>query len=141
MGAGIMFAALGAGALIIAQNYEAGTFSRFGPGMVPRMVGWCLLVGGLIVIARSFVGEGARIEKWILRPNVFVLLSVVAFGLLIEHTGVIAAVIVMTAISRAAQSIYNARWVETIVIAIALAAVAVFGFVLALELPIPIWPS
>ncbi|MGE0746167.1 MAG: tripartite tricarboxylate transporter TctB family protein [Rhodospirillales bacterium] len=136
-----MFAVLGAGALIIAQNYEAGNASRFGPGMVPRLLGACLLIGGIAVIARGFLSHGDRIERWILRPNIFVLLSVLAFGLLIEHTGLILATIVITVIARCAQQAYQVRWIETAVLAVGLAAFGAIAFVKSLELPIPLWPG
>jgi len=141
LGAGILFAALGAGALIIAQNYEAGTASRFGPGMVPRMLGFCLLAGGLIVIARAFLSPGEKIEKWLLRPNIFVLAAVLTFGFAIEHTGLVIAVIAITIMGRFAQQAYMVRWVETAILAIGLAIFGSLAFVKSLELPIPLWPT
>lgn len=141
LGAGIMFAFLGLAALVIAQNYEAGNASRFGPGMVPRLLSMCLLVGGLIVIARSFVGHGAKIETWIPRPILFVLAAVLIFGLLIEHSGLVLSTIAITIVGRLANRAYAARWIETLILSVCLAAFGSMAFVKSLDLPIPLWPS
>ena len=139
--AGIFFTLLGVVALIIATDYEAGTASRFGPGMVPRMVSWCLILGGLAVTARSFSIAGDRIERWTFQPNFFVLLSILLFGLLIESIGLVFVILLVTFVSRFANNEYRRRWKETAVLAVCLAAIGALGFVKALELPIQLWPG
>jgi hypothetical protein len=98
---GAIFTIAGAGAAVLSTGYDIGKPSEMGAGFVPAVVGGILALLGLILAGRAVLGSagGPGIAFPELRPLVFVIAGVVAFGLLINVTGLIVAMLVMTAIA------------------------------------------
>ena len=137
--AGLMFAAFGIAGLWIASEYPRGTALRMGPGYMPVMLCWGLvLLGGAIAI-RGALKSGAKLTGWQLRPFVFVLIAVLAFALLIEPAGLAIATLAIVFIGAAGGREF--RPVEAIALALGLAAGAVALFAYGLRLSIPLWPA
>jgi hypothetical protein len=137
--AGLMFAAFGIAGLWIASEYPRGTALRMGPGYMPVMLCWGLvLLGGAIAI-RGALKSGAKLNGWELRPFVLVLVAVLAFALLIEPAGLAIATLAIVFIGAAGGREF--RPVEAIALALGLAAGAVALFAYGLRLSIPLWPA
>ena len=85
--AGLMFIAFGLTALWFGRHLAMGTSVRMGPGYVPHMLAYIMMVLGLIiaVVALYSGGEVAEAPKW--RPITLVTVGIVVFALLFETTG------------------------------------------------------
>lgn len=136
-GAAILFLAIGVAGVYFARDLTFGGAARMGPGYFPTLLSYGIALIGIIVGLKSLAIEGPPIEPVKLRPLVFVLVAVLAFGFLIEQIG-----LAITAAGLAIFAAYARRDVnfkETILLAVGLSlfAVAVFGY--ALGQPLPIW--
>jgi hypothetical protein len=129
---------LGAGALYISWRYPAGTAARMGPGYFPHMVSGLLVLLGGILIVRSWFRPGETIAIVDLRPLLFVLAGTIAFGLLIERAGFLAASVALVTASRLARPDFRA--LEVLLLATGLAACAALLFVYALGLSVRLLP-
>src|SRR5215475_15347745 len=85
--AGLMFAAFGIAGLWIASDYPRGTALRMGPGYMPVMLCWGLVLLGGVIAIRVLIRSGASLTAWHLRPLVLVLVATLGFAVLIETAG------------------------------------------------------
>jgi hypothetical protein len=94
-----MFIAFGLIALYFGRNLAVGTTVRMGPGYVPHMLSYIMVVLGLIiaVIALFYGGEITEAPKW--RPITMVTIGIVAFALLLETTGLFPALVALVFIA------------------------------------------
>ena len=136
--AGLMFIAFGVAALAIGSGYALGTAARMGPGYFPRILGIMLVVIGAVVALRSVKLQGSPIEFGSLKPMAIVLGSVVLFGLLSPHIGLILAGVMLIVASSAGSSEF--RWKEALISGIVLSIGAVLVFIWGLGLQFSIWP-
>jgi hypothetical protein len=137
--AGLLFIAAGIAAIAIAANYTLGTAARMGPGYFPRVLGMLLIVLGAILAARSLRLTGPPLPGWKWRPVLVTLGSVVIFGLIVNHAGLVVSTILLIVMASAASHEFRPR--EAVISGIALAALAVGVFVIGLKLQIGIWPG
>jgi hypothetical protein len=93
--AGIMLIAIGAAAMVIARNYSFGTALRIGPGYFPVILGALLTFFGLFILARGLRRGEAIAGSSSLRALTILPLSLVLFGVLMEHGGFVPAMIVL----------------------------------------------
>lgn len=135
---GLLVVALGGFGLLAVGNLEIGVVNDMGPGYMPRVVAWTIVVFGIAMTAWGFLREHPPIPLLFWRPMAAISAATVAFGLTIDRLGMVVAVVVMTLIARLVNS--TSRYGEIPVLAAALAAGAVAVFILGLKLPIPIWP-
>jgi uncharacterized membrane protein len=134
--AGLLLIAVGAGAILVARDYPFGTALRMGPGYFPVMLGALLILFGLAILAAG-LRRGERIAgSWSLRAIFVLPLSLVLFGLLMQHAGFVPAMLVLIFGAAAAGSEF--RFVEVLLFALALTALAVVVFVWGLGLPYPL---
>jgi hypothetical protein len=134
--AGLLLIAVGAGAILVARDYPFGTTLRMGPGYFPVMLGALLILFGLAILAAG-LRRGERIAgSWSLRAIFVLPLSLVLFGLLMQHAGFVPAMLVLIFGAAAAGSEF--RFVEVLLFALALTALAVVVFVWGLGLPYPL---
>ncbi|MBM3601901.1 MAG: tripartite tricarboxylate transporter TctB family protein [Alphaproteobacteria bacterium] len=136
--AGLLFVAVGAASWSLARNYAPGTAFRMGPGYVPVGLSFILMALGVLVALRSAFAGAQSTGEWKPRGLVFVLASVLAFALLIETGGMVAAIVGTTVIASFASR--ESRPVEVALAAALLALAGGLIFVVALGLPIPLWP-
>jgi hypothetical protein len=108
-----------------------------GPGYMPTVLSWGLVLIGAFLSLRAFALEGPPIERSLFRPQVFILLAIIVFGLLIERVGLAPAIVVVTVV--AALASHEMRWRETLAIAVGLAALCVGLFIYLLGQPLTIW--
>ncbi|TMH32123.1 MAG: tripartite tricarboxylate transporter TctB family protein [Betaproteobacteria bacterium] len=136
--AGLIFIAFGVAAIVIGNNYALGTAARMGPGYFPRILGILLIVLGSALSLRGLRLHGNPIPAWKWRPTLIVLGSVVLFGLIVTHLGLVISTIVLIVLSSAASHEFRPR--ESLVSGVLLAALAVGVFVIGLKLQLPVWP-
>jgi hypothetical protein len=137
--AGIFFIALGAVGLVLGWDYPFGTTARMGAGFVPKLLCGLLLAAGIIIAGVGVLRRAQPMARWHLRPLLFVLASVLAFGGLIEWGGLVPATIGMVLVAAAAST--ETRWLETTIVGVALAGAAVLIFVKGLGLAMKILPG
>ncbi len=131
-----MLIATGAAALLMARNYAFGTSLRMGPGYFPSVLGGLLIVFGIYLVAAG-LRRNEKIEgNWSLRAVIVLPLSLVLFGLLMEHAGFVPALLVLIVGSAAAGTEF--RLIEVLLLAIALTAFSVALFIWGLGLPYPL---
>ena len=134
--AGLLLIAVGAGAILVARDYPFGTALRMGPGYFPVMLGALLILFGVAILAVG-LRRGERISgAWSLRALVVLPLSLVLFGLLMQHAGFVPAMLVLIFGAAAAGSEF--RFMEILLFALGLTALAVAVFVWGLGLPYPL---
>jgi hypothetical protein len=137
--AGLFFLALAGLGFWLLRDVRLGTSMRMGPGYLPTALCWILAVVGLAMMARSFLKAGEPLERWYLRPLVFVSGSLLLFSLSIGILGLVATIIAMVIL--AAFATPESRWIEVVIAAVALAAFSAGLFVKALGLPLSLWPQ
>jgi putative tricarboxylic transport membrane protein len=134
--AGLLLLGTGAAALVIAREYPFGTVLRMGPGFFPRVLGGILVLFGLHVMVRG-LRRGETIQGgWSPRALILLPLSMVLFGVLVEHAGFVPALAALVFGSAAAGREF--RLVEVLLLTVALTALSVAVFVWALGLPYPL---
>ena len=134
--AGAMLIATGALSVIVASNYAFGTSLRMGPGYFPSVLGGILILFGLYLLAQGLRSNEQIEGSWSLRALVVLPLSLVLFGLLMEHAGFIPALLVLIFGSAAAGSEF--KLYEVLLLAIGLTAFCVALFIWGLSLPYPL---
>ena len=136
-GAAMLFLAIGIAGIYFGQDLTFGTASRMGPGYFPTLLSIVIVLIGAIVGLKSLAIDGPPIEPTKVRPILFILLAILAFGYLIEQIG-----LAITATGLAIFAAYARRDVnlkETVVLAVGLSLFAIVVFAYALGQPLPIW--
>jgi len=136
--AGLMFAAFGVAGLWFGRELPVGAALRMGPGYMPRLLCYGLLLLGVVIAAKGAIVAGERIERWHWRPLVVVSIAVLTFALLLEPAGLVVATAAIVLIGALGGPQF--RLFEVLALAAGLAIAAVALFVIALKLPMPIWP-
>ncbi len=111
----------------------------FGAGTVPRL--FCMLLGVLsvIIMASSFTNRGPKLEHIPWRGPVFILASVVFFGLAIRTLGLAITGVITVLLSGLAVDDFKIG--EGVIFAVVITAFCAFLFPFALGQPIPLWPT
>ena len=136
--AGLMFAAFGAAGLWLGRGLDKGTASAMGAGYFPAVISLILLVLGLVLAAISLLLAGERPAGWDWRAFTFIILSGIAFAVLLKPLGLMATLVVTVVVASLAGRLLGP--VPTLLLAAALVVVNVGIFVLALGMPIALWP-
>jgi hypothetical protein len=145
--AGMIFFAVGAAFAIVAvgdpfgifPGYPIGSASRMGPGYFPVVLAIIMAVLGLIISFMSLATDGQPVDKFAVRPLIFILGAVVIFGLLVQKLGIALGIVVLVMVS--AYGGHEFKFKEVLITAIILAVSSVLVFVYGLKLPFPIWPE
>ena len=134
--AGALLIAIGAAAMFMARNYGFGTALRMGPGFFPILLGGLLIVFGLYMLASGLRQPEKIAGSWSLRALIILPLSLVLFGVLMEHGGFVPAMIVLIFGSATAGTEF--KLVEVLLFSLGLTAVCAAVFVWGLGLPYPL---
>ncbi len=142
--AGLLFIGVAVIGLWVSRHYPIGTALRMGTGYVPRLLLWILLVLGGVVLLQGLREARAHSETdgertSILRPIVFVTLSLVAFALAIERLGLVISIVLLIGIGSLASR--ESKPLETLLTAAVLLAFSVAIFIVGLGLTMPVWPE
>ena len=136
--AGVLFALVGAAAIVLGSRYNLGTAARMGPGYFPRILGMLLIALGGAIALRGLRTDGAAMPGWRWWSTLVVLGSVVLFGLIVNHAGLALSTVILIVLASSASSEF--RWKEALISGVFLAALAVGVFIIGLKLQLPIWP-
>jgi len=136
--AGVLFALVGAAAIVLGSRYNLGTAARMGPGYFPRILGMLLIALGGAIALRGLRTDGAAMPGWRWWSTLVVLGSVVLFGLIVNRAGLAFSTVILIVLASSASSEF--RWKEALISGVFLAALAVGVFIIGLKLQLPIWP-
>lgn len=135
---GVLFFAIGAGFWIAAQDYAFGTLRRMGPGFFPSYLGAILAIIGLLMIGQALIRKRHEaIPALYVRPLFFLTAGILAFAVLIDRAGLIAACLAAVLLSSRASR--DARLLESLIVAVVMTAFSVIVFIVLLGLPFRMW--
>ncbi len=126
-GAGLLYAAFGLAALLMARDYGMGTASRMGPGYFPTALGALL----------SFFRDGKPIGAVAWKGAALVTAATVLFGLLLRPAGLVPGLVALILVGASASSRFRFEW-RAGALMLALIAFCALVFVKGLGLPIPL---
>lgn len=136
--AGLVLLALASSIWLLNARFAIGTLRAMGPGYMPRALAGLLALIGVGLVVFAWAGPRAAAATWRPRAVVMLAAAMLAFALLIERAGLIAASI--AAIILAAAAGRDSRMIETIAFAIAAALFASIVFVWGLGQVMPLLP-
>ena len=141
MGAAIVFMVIGIAGLVFGQDLAFGTSAKMGPGYFPMILSTLILLLGAGLLIHSFIVAGPDIDPVKFRPLFFIVVSILAFGYLLELLGLALTSVIMTVV--AAYAGREVKLSENIWLGVGLAVFAVLVFVYGLSQPLPIgwWAS
>ena len=87
-------------------RYPMGVFARAGPGLFPLLVSSLLLLLGVVMVARSFLGERARIV-FNIRNITLIILSLCGFALISQYLNMIAGIVFLVFCAAVAGTDYS----------------------------------
>ena len=135
---GLLLIAVAAGASWLVSDLDVGSAREMGPGYFPLMIAVLLGGIGLVMLVRGLLLPGPEVQHFELRPLFFVLLSFVAFGVLIRPAGLVIAILAQVGIGHFASA--EARPLESLLFGLGMAAFSVVLFVYLLRVPVSVLP-
>ena len=151
---GLLFALIGFLFLVIAKGikigdsvilagYAMGTPARMGPAFFPFWLGLILLSLGVLIAVmgwREKGGEDSAFPTYHWKPILYVLGSVVMFGLILKPVGMlIAGFLTVVVSSMGNPEKFHTR--DVLILGVALVVFCALVFVWGLKLPIPLCPD
>ena len=136
---GLLFIAVGVGGLWIGADYPMGTAQRPGTGVLPYILSWCLVGTGGLLWIKALLVEGPGLTGWAWRPVIMISLATVAFALLVDRYGLVAAM--LASMTLAALGTPETRWGEYTIFAAIMLAIGIAMFIWGLGMPIPVLPK
>jgi hypothetical protein len=134
--AGLLFAAIGVLAVVVARGYPFGTAMHMGSGYFPSVLGGILILLGLWVAARG-VASGAKVKgEWGWKPLALIALAILLFGLLMPRFGLIPALVAVLFVSALGGREFRFR--EILILAVLASVFAAVVFLYALKMPYPL---
>lgn len=135
---GLLFIFFGLLALTISRDYPVGSNMNMGPGYFPTVVGILLVLLGLFIALKGLIKPGEGVKTWVPRPLVMVLAAAVAFALMVQPFGLVAATLVLVTLSCYGGPEFRLR--DMVVLSLLLAALTVVLFIYGVKLPLKVWP-
>ena len=133
--AGMMLIGAGAAAIFIARDYRFGSTMRMGPGFFPSILGGILVLFGIYIMVMGLRRKEKIQGHWSVRALVMLPLSLVLFGVLMDHAGFIPALVALIFGSAAAGREF--KWGEVLLLTVLLTVLSVAVFIWGLGLPYP----
>jgi hypothetical protein len=137
LGAGVVFIVIGIAGIVFGNHLPMGTTARMGPGYFPMLLSGLIIFIGLITAARGLSVDGPPIDRFHLRPLVFILAAIIASGYLLNAAGLALTSIIVTLLAAYARRDVNL--LETLVLGAGIGLFAILVFVYALNQPLPAW--
>jgi uncharacterized membrane protein len=134
--AGMMFIGVGAAAIFIARDYRFGSMMHMGPGYFPSVLGGVLILFGIYVMIKGLRSNEKIQGKWSIRALVVLPLSIVLFGVLMEHAGFLVAL--PTLIFGSAAAGRKFKFIEVLLLTVVLTGLSAALFIWGLQLPFPL---
>ncbi|MBP0629742.1 MULTISPECIES: tripartite tricarboxylate transporter TctB family protein [unclassified Cupriavidus] len=138
---GLMFIVVGLSFSFVARGYSMGTAARMGPGYFPFWLGIVLALLGAVVAfgAMSKEGDADHMARWDIKTLLWILGSVVLFGLVLKPLGMVLSVLALVLVSSMAS--HEFTWKGAILNAVVLVAISTVAFVYGINLQMPVWPA
>jgi len=133
---GLMFIAIGVVGIWMALDYPFGSALRMGPGYFPTVLSGIMIAFGLYVMANGLRSKVLVQGNWSVRALIVLPVSMVTFGVLMELTGFIPALVALVIVAAAAGKEF--KFVEVLPLTIGLTVVCTAGFIYGLGLPYPL---
>ena len=137
--AGLLFLAIGAGAMVVARAYPFGTAMRMGSGYFPTVLGAILALFGLFLAIRAIKSKPTAALTWGWWPLACIAASMLLFGFLLPRFGLVPALVALFFVAAAAGREF--RVAEVLVLTAAMTAFAVGVFTYVLKLPFQLFPG
>jgi hypothetical protein len=135
--AGLLLLGIGALGFYMALDYPFGSALRMGPGYFPRVLAGILMAFGAFVLVRGLM-TGVKVSgRWGWKPLGFIVLSLIAFGFVMERFGLVPALVVMFFI--AAFGGHEFKLLEVAILTAFMTAFSIAVFVYGLGLPYPLF--
>lgn len=134
--AGLLLLGIGALGFAMALDYPFGSALRMGPGYFPRVLAGILMAFGVFVLIRGVIKQERVQGRWGWKPLGFIVVSLIAFGFIMERLGFIPALIAMFFLSTLGGHEFKLR--EVVVLTVIMTVFAVGVFVYGLGLPYPL---
>jgi hypothetical protein len=135
---GLLLVTVATVALLYIRTLAIGTVLQMGPGYFPLGLALVLLGMGLCLVVKGLLTGEKPVGAFHLRPLFFILLSFVAFGVLVERAGLILAILAQIATAHFAS--VETKWQQSLVTGILLAAASAVIFVWLLRIPVSLLP-
>ncbi|WP_042886778.1 tripartite tricarboxylate transporter TctB family protein [Cupriavidus necator] len=138
---GLLFILVGFGFSWVARGYSMGTAAKMGPGYFPFWLGIVLALLGVLVLWGSLSSkmEQDSLARWDIKTLLWILGSVVLFGLLLKPLGMVLSVLVLVLVSSMASHEFS--WKGAILNSIILVLISLGAFVYGINLQMPVWPA
>ncbi|MGH8784645.1 MAG: tripartite tricarboxylate transporter TctB family protein [Cupriavidus necator] len=138
---GLLFMLVGFGFSWVARGYSMGTAAKMGPGYFPFWLGIVLALLGALVLWGSLSSkmEEDSLARWDIKTLLWILGSVVLFGLMLKPLGMVLSVLVLVLVSSMASHEFS--WKGAILNAIILVLISLGAFVYGINLQMPVWPA
>jgi len=137
---GVLYVGFGVAALWIGHGYKMGSASRMGPGYFPTVLAGLLIFFGALALIRSLRKAAPPIGAIAWKPAAIVLLSMAAFGFLLERAGLVLSLVVLILGSASASADFRFEWRASL-LAVVLIAFCVLVFIVGLGLPMSLFGS
>ncbi|MBI4524652.1 MAG: tripartite tricarboxylate transporter TctB family protein [Deltaproteobacteria bacterium] len=132
---GVIYLAFGLSAVLIARDYGMGTALKMGPGYFPTVLGFLLILVGLISLVRSFIEPGSPIGPFAIKGLLLVIASTFLFGYVVRGAGLVIALPLLVVISAYASRDF--RWGPSLSLAAGLTLFCILVFLKGLGVPLP----
>jgi hypothetical protein len=150
---GVLFIVIGGAFALIAKGlrlgdnvllagYAMGTPARMGPGFFPFYLGVMLAALGIAIAItglKPHANDPGQVEHFHWKPILYVLGSVVIFGLLLKPVGMLIAGLVLVVGASLGSEEFGLK--RSLILGVALTVFCAFVFVGGLKLPIPLCPD
>ena len=136
---GLLFLAIGAGAIVVARDYPFGTAMRMGSGYFPTVLGEILVLFGVFLMARGARSGERTPITWGWWPLACIAVSMVLFGFLMPRFGLVPALVALFFVSALGGREF--RFKEVLALTAVMTAFAVVVFVYVLKLPFQLFPG
>ncbi len=133
-----LFVGFGALGLWAGRDLTVGTASAMGPGYLPRIVCWLLIIIGVTVGGIGVFRDRDEIAKPKIWPLAIILASIVGFAFVAEFFGFVAASVWLLLVGSIADRDSKLR--EVILLTAGLTAFGALVFIVGLGVQMPIWP-
>ena len=135
--AGLLLLVLGGIGFYMALDYPFGSSLRMGPGYFPRVLAAILMTFGVFILVRGVLSGEKVAGRWGWKPLAFIVVSLLVFGYIMEHLGLVPALVSMFIM--AALGGHEFRLLEVLILTAVMSIFAVVVFVYLLGLPYPLF--
>ncbi len=133
---GVLYLAIGLGAVVLGRGHDRGTALRMGPGYFPTFLGGLLALLGVACVVRSFVRQGEPIGAFGLKGLLLVLGATMTTGFLVRGAGIAVALPALVLVSAFASARF--RWGPSLALAAGITFFCGMVFIKGLGIPLPI---